>query len=115
MNKKKTVKDPTLVQQAVAKQQELDSKNVNLMEGTVAGEIWNEIKDKKIEMFALPDQFVCMHCHPVVIEPSKLYLLTNSSAVLPSLETAIGSGYSVEKLDKFVAVSKVAVPLTKRF
>jgi hypothetical protein len=107
MNKKaKSVKEPTLSQQAAQKQNELDAAASVAMEGTTAGQIWNEIKDKDIEMFALPGQKVYMHCHPVMVDPSKLYLLTNSSAVLPSLENAVGKAYVVELADKFVLVSR---------
>ena len=114
MSKKKSSKEPTLAQQAQAAQEALDSKSATSMQGTPAGEIWSEINDKTIEMFALPGQFVSMHCHPVNVEPSKLYLLTNSSAVLPSLETAVGKNYVVELVDKFVIVSRAVVPLTRR-
>jgi hypothetical protein len=37
----------------------------------------------------------------------------NSSAVLPSLETAIGKKYTVELVDKFVIVARVVNPFTR--
>lgn len=114
MSKKKTTKDPSLAEQAVLKQATKDAATANAMQGTVAGEIWGEIQNLDIEMFALPNQKVHMHCHPINIEPNKLYLLTNSSAVLPSLEVSVGKKFAVELVDKFVVVSKVTVPLTKR-
>lgn len=114
MTKKKTTKAISLAQQAQTLQQTLDQKNADSMVGSVAGEIWTEIKDRPIEMFALPDQVVNMHCHPVSIEPSKLYLLTNSTAVLPSLENAIGRNYVVELVDRFVVVSRALLSITKR-
>lgn len=114
MSKKTANKEPTLAQQAANKQQARDKAVAEAMKDTVSGEIWNEIKDKNIEMFGLPDQFVSMHCHPVAIEPTKLYLLTNSSAVLPSLEVAVGKKYTVELADKFVIVARAPTPLTKR-
>jgi hypothetical protein len=113
MSKKTAPKtEQTLSQQAQTKQAAKDKVMAEAMKDTVAGEIWAEIKDKNIEMFALPDQTVSMHCHPVPIEPAKLYLTTNSSAVLPSLETAIGKKYVIELADKFVVVSRAIVPLT---
>lgn len=111
---KKTVKDDTLAQQAAAKKVEKDQETANSMQGTVAGDIWNEIKDKPIEMFALPNQVVSMHAHPINIEPSRLYLTLNSTSVLPSLETAIGKKYTVELADKFVIVARAVVPPTAR-
>lgn len=74
--------------------------------GTEAGNIWNEIRFKEIQMFALPGQTVAHYCKPVVVEPSKLYLLTTASAVLPSLEEAVGKNYVVESIDKYTVVSR---------
>ena len=73
---------------------------------TEADKIWEEIKDKSIEMFALPDQTVALHCVPVAVEPSKLYLVIRSAATLPSLETALGTKYVVELVDKYVVVKR---------
>lgn len=84
------------------------------LSGSEAGKIWDEIKEKSIEMFALPDQKVADHCTPVNIEPSKLYLRTKSSAVLPSLEVSCGKKFAVELVDKYVTVTRLAVPLTKK-
>lgn len=114
MSKKKTVKEPTLAQQAQAAQQTRAAQTAAAMVGTEAGAIWDEIKDKNIEMFALPNQRIHMHAAPISIEPSKLYLLTTSSAVLPSLETAIGKRYTVDLADKYVIVSRAVVPLTRK-
>lgn len=112
MSKKKVVKDPTLAQQNAEAKQAKDAATANAMQGTEAGNIWNEIKDRNIEMFALPNQVVSMHVHPINIEPSKLYLTLNSTSVLPSLETAIGKKYTVELADKFVIVARAVVPPT---
>lgn len=111
---KKVVKEPTLAQQAQQIQRNKDAAFGVAMQGTDAGDIWNEIKDLNIEMFALPDQKIHMHARPVAVEPSKLYLLTNSSSVLPSLETAVGKRYTVELADKFVIVARAVNSLTKR-
>lgn len=79
-----------------------------------AGKIWAEIKDRPIEMFALPDQKVSDHCLPVNIEPSRLYLRTKSTSVLPSLEVSCGKKYVVEMVDKYVSVTRAPEPLTKK-
>jgi hypothetical protein len=73
---------------------------------TEAQKIWDEIKDRPIEMFGLPGQVVAMHAVPVTVEPTKLYLVTRSTATLPSLEAAIGDKYTVELADKFVIVAR---------
>ena len=110
----KKIKEKTLAEVKAAKQLEKDTSMANMMQGTEAGKIWDEIKDRDIEMFALPDQKVHMHCHPIVVEPTRLFLTTNSTAVLPSLETAIGKKFTVELADKFVIVARVAAPLYKK-
>lgn len=69
--------------------------------------IWNEIKDKKIDVFALPNQSVEKYCTPVTIEPSKLYLTVKASAVLPALESALGPTYHIEQASKYFIISKV--------
>ena len=80
-----------------------------LLQGSEAGKIWEEIKEKEIQMFALPGQKVKDYCKPSIVEPSKLYLLTTATSVLPSLEAAIGTNYVVEVADKYVVVSRAAV------
>ena len=72
---------------------------------TDADKIWDEIKDLKIEMFALPNQQVHHYCKPVSIDPSKLFLTTTAGSVLPSLEAVISPKYVVEKQDKFLVIS----------
>jgi len=72
---------------------------------SVADGVWEDIKDSKLELFALPDQFVNMYCEPIAIEPSKLYLKFKVSAVLPALEVALAGRYVVERVDKYICVS----------
>ena len=77
---------------------------------TESVKMWNEIKDKNIDMFAIPGQKVNQYYKPVPVEPSKLYLLAlvpRATCALPSLETAIGSGFVVELVDKYVTVTRV--------
>ena len=45
------------------------------VEKTEADKIWTEIKNKKIEMFALPDQTVSQYCKPISVDPNKLFLI----------------------------------------
>jgi len=74
---------------------------------TEADKIWIEIKDKNIEIFALPDQKVSDYCNPVTVEPSKLYLLLKkASSALPAIESAIGNKFTVELANKYVIVSR---------
>jgi hypothetical protein len=79
---------------------------------TAAEKIWDEIKDLKIEMFALPDQRVHHYCKPVTIDPSKLFLIASAGSALPSLEAAIAPKYVVEKQDRFIVVTPAPAPVT---
>ena len=55
-------------------------------EPSPADQIWEKIKEQTIEMFALPNQTVTMHCKRVDITPHELHLILKSSAALPALE-----------------------------
>jgi hypothetical protein len=81
---------------------------------TAADKIWDEIKDLRIEMFALPDQRVHHYCKPVTIDPSKLFLLSTAGSVLPSLEAAVSPKYVEEKQDRFIIVTPSPSPLTPK-
>jgi hypothetical protein len=97
---------------------------------TDAEKIWEEIQHLPIEMFALPNQVVAQHCEPLpfAIDPSRLFLITRSTATLPSLEFSLQSftknsktraeelakkghvvevkEYTVELADKYVIVGR---------
>lgn len=82
-----------------------------LPEQTAADKIWSDIKDKTIEMFALPGQTVAKYCKQVKIEPSKLYLTSTVSAVLPAIEEAFKKQYDIELVDRYIVVSnKTSLP-----
>lgn len=106
MTKKAKSSKNTLAEQAKLKAQAHSEQMAVKMEGTTAGEIWKEIKDKSIDMFALPDQIVQMYCNPIFVEPERLFLTLTSTAVLPSLEMAVGKKYVVELSDKYTIVSR---------
>lgn len=72
---------------------------------TNADKIWEEIKGKQLNMFALPGQVVSSYCTPTTVEPSKVYLTYTVSAVLPALEVALGPSYKVEQAGRFLTVS----------
>lgn len=73
---------------------------------SVADQLWAEIKNKPLEMFALPAQPVETVFTAIPADPNKLYLVFTVSAALPALETALGSAYNVELVDKYVVVSR---------
>ena len=78
---------------------------------TEAEKIWDEVKNRPILMFGLPDQYVLQHATFVAIEPNALYVTIRSSATLPSLESAVAPDFTVELADKFVIIKRVPKPL----
>jgi hypothetical protein len=78
---------------------------------TEAEKIWDEVKNRSIMMFGLPEQYVFQHATFVTVEPSALYVTIRSSATLPSLETAIAPDFTVELVDKFVIIRRAPKPL----
>ena len=68
--------------------------------------IWDEVKDKQLDLFGLPNQTVSQHCVFSNVEPNGLYLKIKSSAVLPALESALGPKFVVELVDSFVVVKR---------
>lgn len=76
------------------------------VEKTEADKIWTEIKNKKIEMFALPDQTVSQYCKPISVDPNKLFLIASAASLLPALEIALGDKFCVEMADKYLIVSR---------
>lgn len=112
----------TLAEAAAEKIEQSKKKIEDLIQGTEAGRIWNDIKDREIFMFALPDQRVSHHASPVLIDTEKLYLVLQSSAALPSLEEAVGKSdprrgivaYAVTLEDRFAVVTPVPVPLSAK-
>jgi len=78
---------------------------------TEAEKIWDEIKNRPIMMFGLPDQYVFQHATFITVEPNTLYVTIRSSATLPSLEAAVGPGFTVELADKFVIIKRIPKPI----
>lgn len=75
----------------------------------VAEQLWDEVKGKLINLFALPNQTVETHFEPAQVEPSKLYLTIkdkNATALLPALEESLGKSYTVEMAGRFVCVAR---------
>jgi hypothetical protein len=79
----------------------------------VAGEIWEEIKDLPIDMYALADQTVKNHVEMKKVPGEVLFLKPKSQAVIASLGTAIGAKYAVNTTDGgFLTVERIeAIPV----
>ena len=76
---------------------------------TIAEKTWEEIKDKKLSLFSLPDQFVHTYYKPRFVEQNNLYLssLTQASSALLALEEAIAPKYKASLVDKYIVISLV--------
>lgn len=94
-----------------AENKEPKTEKVKVAEKTVADRIWDEIKNKKVNMFALPNQTVSSYCNVVTIEPSKCYLEYTVPAILPALEAALGAEYKVDVAGRFITVVHAILPL----
>lgn len=72
-----------------------------------AEKIWDEIKNIKLEMFALPNQFVYLYYKPMTVDPNRLYLisLTKATSVLTFLENAVSEKYQIEQIDRFTVLT----------
>lgn len=79
--------------------------NVSVPERTEASKIWAEIKDKKMDLFALPGK-VSDFCTYQDVEPSKCYLVLKAGAALSALEEVLSATFKVELVDKWATVSR---------
>lgn len=79
------------------------------MSTTVGEQIWEEIKNKPVSMFALPSKPVSDYVKMMPIEPSRCYIIHTISSFLPALEEALGPNYVCELMDKYIAVSRKSV------
>ncbi len=73
---------------------------------TNAQKLWEEIRNKKIEMFSIPNQTVGMHVKPKDLGPDDLYITLNSGAALPALEKALGPDFEVEVIQQYIKISR---------
>ena len=71
----------------------------------VADAIWEDIQNKPIEMFALPNQTIKDHVVKLSVPGAdQLYVKLTSGAVLESLEASIGKLYDIETAEKYVII-----------
>lgn len=74
---------------------------------TVSQKIWEEIKDKSINVFSM-DQRVNQYFEFLDIDPIKCYLRCKASAALPALETTLGKKFACTLTDKqYILVEEV--------
>lgn len=108
---KATKTAPAVQQQAPAAPPTYVSPPVAMPAMAESARIWEEIRYRPIEMFALPNQIVEQHCTPFPVDPNRLYLTVRSTATLPSLEASCGKEFVVELADRFIIITRAVAPL----
>jgi len=78
---------------------------------TEADVIWEEIKNKTLDLYGLPNQTVEGHVKKLAVPGNELLLKMNASAVLPALEAAIAPKFEVEMSENYVIVRRKASDL----
>lgn len=71
--------------------------------------MWDSIKDLDLGLYSLGGQLVSKYCKPFPMEPGKLFLEFDAKAhgmVLPALEELVKKVYNVERMDRFIVVTK---------
>jgi hypothetical protein len=75
---------------------------------TEADVIWDEISKLSISMFALPAQKVEQHLEKLPVPGKSLYVRPRSTAVITSLEEAIGENYEINTTENgYLIISRL--------
>lgn len=75
--------------------------------------MWSEIENLPMNIFSLPNQKVSDHTKKVSASGDNLLLKPKSSAVVPALEEAIGSGFDINLADNgYILVTRAVKPVT---
>lgn len=69
--------------------------------------IWNDIKDKQVNMFSLPSKKVSECCERITVDPDKCYLKSSITAFLPALEEVLKNEYQCDQAYKYIIISKL--------
>ncbi len=83
-------------------------KNNESVDVSEADKIWEEIKGKTLNLYALSNQTVSDHVKKLAVPGQQLLVKLNASAVLPALETALGDKFEVEASDDYTIVRRAA-------
>jgi hypothetical protein len=72
---------------------------------TTAENIWEYIKNIKLNVFSLPEEYTHTYFTPVSLSEDKLLLSVKVWAAFPALENVIGDKYIVDRQDKFLIIT----------
>ncbi len=71
-----------------------------------AEKMWNEIKNKPINLWALPAQLISQNVSVLPVSDTQLFITLKSPAVLPALEEALSGKYTVTQNDKYIIITR---------
>lgn len=74
-------------------------------------QIWEEIKDLPISIYALPNQKVSDHIEKLPVPGNTLYVRLLSSAAISALEPALGNKYEIEQADQYTLIKRATAPV----
>lgn len=77
---------------------------------TESDKIWEGIKNLPLDLYSLPGQTVSTHTKRFIGSPDAVYLKLSSSAVVASLEVALGKKYTTEVSEAGYILVKNASP-----
>jgi hypothetical protein len=72
---------------------------------TPALQIWNDIKDRVLDIFGMKHQCVSDYCEFVPMRPDRCYLKFKVSATIPAVE-AVSPEYNFEQIGKYIILSR---------
>jgi hypothetical protein len=73
---------------------------------TEADKIWEEIQNKELPMFALPDQKIKDHVERLSIPGEGLYVKLSSTSVLVGLEAVLGDKFEFVLAEKYLIIKR---------
>ena len=102
---------PTMPEQKTETKTETKTEEVKKSDAkptlTEGQKIWNEIKNKKLSMFALPNVRVEDYCKQLDIEPNHCFIMPKVSAVIAGLEDILDKDlYTYETQDKYIVIGR---------
>jgi hypothetical protein len=71
---------------------------------TIAQQIWQRLQNIELELFSIPNQFVSKYFQPLFVEHDRLYLTTNVSAALATLELKLPKDLEMTSYGKYIIV-----------
>jgi len=75
---------------------------------------WNEIKERAIELYGLPNQIVGSYASPINMDPDSLYLSIKAPAAVPAIEEALAKLCDTDRANK-LQYPKYTMSMAERY